>query len=262
MLDGIAFGGADCHNRSVMTPDTAHQPSASGMSEAGRLSGVIFEPGKAFSDIAARPRYLVPLALLILVAIAFTASVSARVGWDQAMRSAIEQAPQTRNIPAEKREEIIQQQGRVMSVAAYPLAVVAPVVMIVIASAIYLFVFRTFLSAPVTYRQMVAIYCYASIPGIISSLLAILVMYMKPPEDFDLQNPLAFNLAAFLPESAPRWLAAAGASLDAFMIWSLLLIVVGVRAAAPGLSTGTAFAGVFGPWLVWILLKSGWAAMF
>ena len=245
-----------------MTPDTDYQTLPSGMSEAGRLSGVIFEPPKAFADIAARPRYIVPLALIILVALAFTAAVSKRVGWDHTMRVAMERAPQTQNLPAEKREEIIQKQSQIMSVAAYPLAVVSPLVMVLIAAGVYLLVFRTFLSASVTYRQMLAVYCYASIPAILSSLLAILVMYLKAPEEFDIQNPLAFNVAAFLPDSVPRWLAAASTSLDVFTIWSLILIAIGVRAAAPRLSSGAVYAGVFGPWLVWIVLKSGWTAMF
>jgi hypothetical protein len=86
--------------------------------------------------------------------------------------------------------------------------------MMLIVSAVYLFIFRTILSAPMNFRQMVAIYCYASIPAVISSLLAMLVMFLKPPEEFDIQNPTMFNVGAFLPDSAPAWLAAAGTSLD------------------------------------------------
>lgn len=245
-----------------MTPDMAYETPPAPMSEAGRLSGVIFEPGKAFADIAARPRFYVPLALIILVALGFTTALQKRVGWETAMRTVLERSPRMQQLPEDQREKMIQQQGKVMAVVGYPMAVVMPVVMTLVVSAVYLFLFRTILSVAMSFRQMVAIYCYASIPAVISSLLAILVMFLKPPEDFDVQNPTMFNVGAFLPASTPAWLTAVGTSLDVFVIWLLLLIVVGVRALAPRLSTGSAMAGVFGPWLVLVVVKTCWAALF
>ena len=41
------------------------------MSEFSRLTGVFFEPGKTFADIAERPRWLVPLLLVIVAGVAF-----------------------------------------------------------------------------------------------------------------------------------------------------------------------------------------------
>ena len=48
-----------------MSPEnvSAVEPQPSGMSELSRLSGVFFEPAKAFEDVAARPSFWVPLIL-------------------------------------------------------------------------------------------------------------------------------------------------------------------------------------------------------
>ena len=57
------------------------------------------------------------------------------------------------------------------------------------------------MSAPVRLKQVFAILCYASLPGVIMALLAIAVMFMKPPDDFNLQNPLVFNPGAFMDQA-------------------------------------------------------------
>jgi hypothetical protein len=45
---------------------------------------------------------------------------------------------------------------------------------------------------------------------IISSLLAIIILLIKPRGDVDPEHFLASSLAAFLPDDAPKWLAALG----------------------------------------------------
>jgi hypothetical protein len=233
------------------------------LSESARLTGVVIEPKRAFADIAARPRFWVPLALILAIAVGFTFAMSRRVGWENVMRTAIEKSPRVQNLSVEQREQIIQQQTRFMNIAGYPIAVVAPLCMILAASGIYLLIFRTFMGTDLTFKQMLAIYCYSGIPGIISSLLALLVMYLKPPEDFDVTNPLAFNLGAFLPEGTAPFLVSLGTSIDLFMLWALALMAVGVyMATRRTLSPTAAAAGVFGPWLLWVLGKSLWAAKF
>jgi hypothetical protein len=42
---------------------------------------------------------------------------------------------------------------------------------------------------------------------IISSLLAIIILLIKPRGDVDPEHFLASSLAAFLPDDAPKWLA-------------------------------------------------------
>jgi len=66
-----------------MTPESAAavEPEPAGMGEFSRLSGVFFEPGKAFADIAERPRWLVPLLLIIAATVAFYVVYGQHIGW-------------------------------------------------------------------------------------------------------------------------------------------------------------------------------------
>jgi hypothetical protein len=81
------------------------------------------------------------------------------------------------------------------------------------------------------------------------------VMQMKSITDFDLNNPLMFNPGAFMdPKSSSKFLYSLASSLDLFSFWIMLLIAVGLKAAAgKKLSFGGAFFAVLLPWAVFVL---------
>src|SRR5258708_3422045 len=94
-----------------MTPENPSQAEMSpavGMGEAGRLSGVFFEPKKAFEDIAQRPSFLVPLILSIIAGCIFVALMAQHVGWDQVLKQQMAMNPRGQqameNLPAEQRD--------------------------------------------------------------------------------------------------------------------------------------------------------------
>ncbi len=234
------------------------------MSEVARITAVLTDPKRAFQDIATRPRWWVPLSLLVILALAFNISFSRRVGWDRFMNQTFDTNPRTQTMPAEQRARAIEQGTKIASVMGYVGAVVGlPLYAMLVAAALML-VFNVALSAQIRFRQAFGVTSYALLPGLISSPLAILVMFLKSPDDFNLQNPLAFNIGAFLdPQTTPKWLLSLGTSLDLFTVWVVLLLAIGLAAAAARkLTFGKALAGVAVPWLVWILVKSAWAGMF
>jgi hypothetical protein len=233
------------------------------MSEFARMTGILFDPKPAFADIAARPRWWAPMVLLIVLAMGFTFAYSQRVGWERFMRQTIESSPRTQNLTVEQREQAIAMQTKIASIFGYVGAAVAiPIYMLVVAG-VMLLVFNTMLSAGLRFRKVFGITCYASLTGVVGTALAILVMFLKNPEDFNLRNPTAFNVGAFLdPQTTPKWLQAAGGSLDLFTIWTILLLATGLSVAARKVSWGSALAAVIGPWIVWIAVKSIWASLF
>ena len=96
------------------------------------------------------------------------------------------------------------------------------------------------------------------------ALLAIAVMFMKPPDDFNLQNPLVFNPGAFMdPLTSSKFLYSVATSLDLFRLWTLVLIAIGLKAAGgKQLSMGGAVTAVFLPWAIWTLGAAALAGVF
>jgi hypothetical protein len=73
---------------------------------------------------------------------------------------------------------------------------------------------------------------------------------------------VATSLKAFLPDDAPKVLAALGSSLELFWIWVLVLIAIGFAAANPKkIKLGASLGIVFGLWAIWVLGKVAWASL-
>ncbi|HXA48822.1 MAG TPA: hypothetical protein VNV86_00890, partial [Candidatus Acidoferrum sp.] len=78
-----------------MTPELAQpaEPEPKGMSEIARISGILFEPGKTFEDIARRPTYILPMALLIGIVLVMMVLFAQHVGWERSIRHQFETNP-------------------------------------------------------------------------------------------------------------------------------------------------------------------------
>jgi hypothetical protein len=108
-----------------------------------------------------------------------------------------------------------------------------------------------------------SITAHAFLTGLVSSPLFILILYLKPYGTADLENPIAANLAAFLPDQSAKWLVALGKSFDVFTIWTLILLAIGFAAVNPKKLKGSkAYAIAIGVWAVLVACRVGWAFIF
>jgi hypothetical protein len=221
-------------------PDPTDLPK---MSEAARLAGVFFSPGKAFADIARRPRWWIPVILSAILSTVFLNAFTQRVGWESVIRPAIERSPNTQNMTAPQREQLI----RTPVLALFYVFIVAVILM---------FLFDTLMSAGIGLKRMMGIVAYGFLPLAIQTVLSMVVLYLKEPDEFNLQNPLMFNLGAYLSPDSPAALRALGSSLDLFSLWIIVLLGIGVAAAARKMSVGKAIAAIGLPWVLFVGLKT------
>jgi hypothetical protein len=83
---------------------------------------------------------------------------------------------------------------------------------------------------------------------------------LKPYGTVDLDNPLASNLAAFMPEDSAKWLLALGKSFDIFVFWILILLAIGFSAVNPKKLKGAKpFTIAFTVWAMFLVLRVGYA---
>lgn len=245
-----------------MTPQAAdRQP----MGEPGRIANVFLDPKAAFTDIAERPRPWVALALLIVFSVAYMAAFSHRVGWTQFMEQQAERSPQAQNMSADQRAkagEIYAKMGGVMDKIMPALPVIMIPLFTLLVAAVLALIFRTMMAADVTLKQLYGITAYAWLPDLLMSAAAIAVLFLKEPEDFNFENPVAFNVGAFLdPQTTSKAVMSLATSIDLFSFWKMALIALGISLAARRMTYGKALAGVILPWVLVVLVKSGWAAL-
>jgi hypothetical protein len=104
---------------------------------------------------------------------------------------------------------------------------------------------------------------HAFLTGLVSSPLFILILYLKPYGTADLENPIAANLAAFLPEESAKWLVALCKSVDIFTFWTLILLAIGFAAVNPKKLRGSkTYTVAFTVWTAFVALRVGWAFIF
>jgi len=234
------------------------------MGEFSRIVGVFFEPTRTFTDIAQRPSWIVPMILVILSVIGVTTVISQRIGWERILRHQNEASSRYQQSTQEQKDQTLAIQMKFAPVTAYVGAVIGVPIVDVIIAAVLLGIAGGLMGGGMRFKQVFAIVCYSGLPGIISSILTVVVVFLKNPDDFNMQNPLAFNVGAFMdPNTASKFMYSLAGSLDLFVIWMILLLATGLKAAAGKKLTFTgALVAVILPWAVVILGKAAIAGAF
>jgi hypothetical protein len=230
------------------------------MSEIARITGVFSSPGATFRDIAARPRWWIPVILMAIMSTVFLTAFGARIGFEQPTRQALEASPRAAQMTPAQLERAAQVGGTILRVVQYGSLVIV-FLSIFFPALVFKFVFDVILGADIGLQRMLGIVAYAWLPTLISGALSLLVLNLKSPEDFNINNPLAFNAGAFLSSDSSAWMKSLGASLDLFSFWIIILIAIGVSVAGRKISFGKALAGVIFPWALYVVLKVGAAAL-
>jgi len=234
------------------------------MGEFSRIVGVFFEPSKTFGDIAQRPTWIVPMILVILAVVGAIATLSQRIGWERLLRHQMETSSQYQKMTQEQRDQALTLQLKFAPVVAYVGAAIGVPIADVIVAAVLLGIAAGLMGGGMRFKQVFAVVCYSGLPGLISAILTIVVIFLKNPDDYNPQNPLAFNVGAFMdPNAGSKFMYSLASSVDLFVIWSILLMATGLKAAAGKKLTFTgALIAVVLPWAVWILGKAAVAGAF
>jgi hypothetical protein len=228
------------------------------MSEPARLAGVFFSPGAAFKDIAKRPRWWVPILIATIFTTTYLYLYSQHIGWVRMIEQQLDRNP---GMPAQQREMAIRIYRDFGGYITFGSGLLIPLLASLVIAGVLKFLADTIMGAGVGFKRMLAICNYAGLPNLLVTVLAVVVMYMKPPGEFDLQNPLMINAGAFLSPDAPNWLQTGAAALDLFSFWVMILMAIGIHAAAgKKMSTGKAFFMILFPWALYQILRVGAAA--
>jgi hypothetical protein len=200
------------------------------------------------------------------MSVVFVTAFSQRVGIDTFARQQLDKQfqtnPQMAQLGPEQRDRVV---GISLTVTKYSFfggAVVGIAISTLLIAAVMLGSLNLLGGAGLKFREAFSVTSYSFLPSAISSVLALVVMFLKNPEDFDMQNPLPANLGAFLStQTTPKWLHAMAASFDLFTFWIMLLMALGFSVVAKRLSFGKSLTLVLIPWAVYVLIKVGLAGI-
>jgi len=228
-----------------------------------RVFGALFSPKATFESIARRPTWLLPLLLLSVLAVGVVGIFTHRGGWPSFFEKQMATNTRIQQMSADQQQRVMEAQLKYAPPVAYVEAAVGPILAALVVAAVFLGVFKGLGGAQFSFKTSLGIVSHAWVPGLISALLAILVLCLKDASTVDIQNIVASNAGAFVSSSSAKWMVALLGSLDLFSFWTMILMAIGYSAAAPKkLSFGKAFAWILSTWLLYVLVKVGLTAAF
>jgi hypothetical protein len=227
------------------------------------LLDVYFAPREAFERIVRHRRWLLPAVGMVVVSLVFVAIWLNRMEPREFLTTQLQESGQWEKIPAENREQVLDQQAKFIPIITWIMAPLGAVVTLVVVAGVLLFVFRFFYAGEVGFLQALAIVAWTFFAvGLVTTPLTLAVMGLKGDWNLNPQDVLQANLGLVLDRSEtakPLW--ALATSLDLFSFWMIFLLATGF-AVASRKTTGSALWGVAVPWALVVAIKVGWAAVF
>ena len=251
-------------NQEVITPETPLEDSP--LTKTDAIAGVFSEPGTTFSTIAKSPNqqyWLLPVIIFIIVnlisAFLFLGDdVLVSKVMDKQFRQ-VEQKMEEKVESGEKTQEEADRElkitEKIMSpksiffiISIYGTGLVIPFVLLFALSLVYL----------IALKILKAEYVYANILNVIGLSFVILaigkildvVLSILTGDINTISAGLFFNEAS-VGESLYKFLM----SIDAFVIWFLIIMVIGLSKISR-IKSNVSYTLVFGVWVIWILITS------
>ncbi len=237
----------------------APTPAPQAVSAAARVIGTFFSPVPTFQSIAARPGFLLPLALWIAASLLVSAFILPRMDYEGMTRARLEKAGQS--IPEDRIQAQVAMQKRIAPKITIAIGALAPVIITLLVTLVFWASFKAF-GWDFSFRQGIGVTSHAFLPGVLGALILIPVLSSK--ETIDPQNMsdlLRSNLGFLVERKASPALHSLLGSLDLFAIWTMVLLTIGYAAAAR-VSRKAAGSIVVALWALYILGKAGLAALF
>lgn len=228
-----------------------------------RITGVFFNPKDTFADIVATPTWIVPLVLLTLLSLISVVALNQRMDWRQFAAQQLEKSPRADSLSADQKEKQIDAVAKFAPISSYAFGVPAVAVVILLTAAGMLVAYNLLAGANVRFAAAMAIVSHAFLVSIVSTVIFLLVLFLRPRGTIDIENPVATNLGVLVPEDAAKWLMKLAISFDIFSFWILALIATGFSAANPRkLPFGKSLGIALGVWAFFVILRVGVAWIF
>jgi hypothetical protein len=222
---------------------TAPQPDVRPRGLPSRVLGVIFSPADTFRSVAARPRWLGVMALVIGVSGALWFWFAGTDVGQQAMLD--QQIQRTQSMGGTVTDEQYAAFQRMMPMMKYFVVgsqvVAGPVITLILAGILYA-VFTAGLGGAARFKQVFAVLAHSGVITVLQTLFTIPINYARE------SMASATNLAVLLPMlDEGSFLARLLGVIDLFIVWWLLVLAIGIgvlyrRRTAPIFSS---FVGIY-----------------
>ncbi len=212
-------------------------------------------PTKAFTKLAEKPKWLIPLIIVVIVSLLLTLLAVSKVNWEE-QRTRITEMMQSRNVPQERIDQQLRRMTPTTGLIQGLIAVLIITPLGILIFTLLLNVLIPLLGSPGSFKKTFSVTANSAmvrIPGAI--VKAILIFIKGSPEVYT-------SLVLLFPKMQHKgFLFNILARIDFFTIWELILVGLGLKVLF-NISGKKTYYIVFGLWLLYIILSSIFPARF
>jgi hypothetical protein len=234
----------------VLPTSPAPTPGPEPLSQGARIIDTFIAPKKTFADIRRSAQWWLPFLLAIIAGCGLVYVAEQKIGVQKLVENDLHSRPK-----AEERFEKLpaDQQATQIKVSGYVYYIAIPVftlILWVVMAGLQFGTLKIAASSDISYGKTLAVIAYAGLPVMLRSLLGIVSLLAGVnPDGFTLNNPVASNPGYFMNPADNPFLYFVSSQVDLFLLWTLVLTAIGFSTTGK-VKTGTAFAIVFGWWIV------------
>lgn len=230
-------------------------------SSIARVIGVLTSPERAFRSLKERPTWLLALMILIIAGVGAYYLLSQRMDMGEVVRDSLEQSG--REMTEDQLEQAIDMAEKFGSMFSMGAIVIGTPIFYLLGT-LGIWVAVKLVGAELTFKQNFATFVHAQLPHAASAVLSLPAILSRDEFHFaDLKtgSVLPSSLGHFAPEETSTAVISLLSSVDVFSIWALVLLIIGV-ATVGQTKRSTAGVAVGVCWVLFVLGKAGWAALF
>ena len=235
-----------------------------GLSQVARVVDAFFAPTKTFEDIRRSASWWAPYLVSAVLGLIFAFVVLSKIGLPALIDGVVHQsaALQDRMANATPEAAAALQHGMEWQ---FKFMYAAPVIFLVIGlivSGIFLGTANFVFGGRATYKQMLAVWFYGTLPLVVISILTMVTVFAGISGDsFNIRNTVGTNVGFYLMygDTSP-WLVTLLSSVDIISIWAAVLLTMGIATVAK-IARSSAAVVVFGWWAIWVMGQTAIAAI-
>jgi hypothetical protein len=261
-----------------MNPELSHsekpasvEPEPAPQNFFSRLIGVWFSPGETFSEIGRAPHILAPILALMIIGGAMNFLMVNRVGVRGIVAPGIEQSVasgRTSREDADKQLEAMTSGRMAIIIKVLSLAtglLIYPIIALIIVGLAKLITMM--MGGENEFKPLLSVSLFATLGAmIVPSALVIILLYLKPLDEIDINNLLGSHLGALLTfavdkDAAPKFFMALARWVDIFYIWLIALLAIGCAAVTRRVKSSVFGMALGAIYLVLALIGSAWVTL-
>jgi hypothetical protein len=224
-----------------------------------RLVGIFVSPGATFADIVRKPDFIAPLIVGILATVAVIETMLGKIGAERIVRQSLEQSGRASNMSPAQLQQTMEQGVKFTAIFMHLTGLLAAPMVLLVVAGLGLLIMNAIFGSRLKFRTAFSVTSYANLVSVLGAIIALAMVLMADPEQFNAQDPVPTNPGFFFnPRETSKPLLSLLSSLDVFTIWFMALLGIGFsEAVSRKVKPTTIFLCFVGLWVIWVLAKMG-----